>query len=208
MGADHISLDLEVGGLNTHVLETAAKLGAKVVWMPTLSSSHDMSIKNLAGEGITILDRQGKLLPVMDEILDIIKSYRMVLATGHISVSEAFALVDEARRKGVPKILITHALSYFSLEEQQRMAEMGAFIEHCLVALMPDKRLDPMTMVEAIKAVGAERCIMSTDFGQDHNPAPAEGMRMGIATMLRYGLTEKEVELLVKVNPAKLLGLD
>ncbi len=69
-------------------------------------------------------------------------------------------------------------------------------------------RLDPMKIVEAARAVGAERCIMSTDLVQAHNPMPVEGMRVAIAVMLRLGLTEKEVGLLVKVNPAKLLDLN
>ncbi|MFC2041405.1 DUF6282 family protein [Chloroflexota bacterium] len=151
----------------------------------------------------------------MDEILDIVKTHQMVLATGHISVHEAFALVDEARKKGVSKIVATHPLiesigATLGLKEQQQMAEKGAFIEHTFGITMPGSsmRLDPMKIVEAVRAVGAERCIMSTDLGQAYNPAPAEGMRMGIATMLKCGLTEKEVELLTKVNPAKLLGLD
>jgi predicted TIM-barrel fold metal-dependent hydrolase len=63
-------------------------------------------------------------------------------------------------------------------------------------------------MVEHIKAVGAERCILSTDFGQAINPAPTEGFRTMLAHMLKFGLSEKELEILVKVNPAKLLDLD
>ncbi len=209
-----IALDFEVGGLNTYALEASAKLGAKVVWMPTFSSANDKKKKGLNEPGITILDEEGKLLPVVGEILDIVKNYRMVLATGHVSVPEAFALVDEARRKGVPKIVVTHPLmeslgDTLSLKEQQQMADKGAFIEYCFSITMPlTMRLDPMKIVEAVRAVGAERCIMSTDLGQAHNPAPAEGMRMAIATMLRCGLTEKEIGLLVKVNPAKLLDLD
>ncbi|MFC1862228.1 DUF6282 family protein [Chloroflexota bacterium] len=209
-----ISLDFEAGGLNTHALEASAKLGAKVVWMPTFSSANDKKLKGLPEPGITLFDEKGKLLPVVGKLLDIVKKYQMVLATGHVSVSESFALVDEARRKGLSKIVITHPLhkelgAYLSLEEQQRMADKGAFIEHCFSTTMPlSIKLDPMKIVEAVRAVGAEHCIMSTDLGQAYNPAPAEGMRMGIATMLKCGLTEKEIELLVKVNPAKLLGLD
>jgi len=209
-----ICLDFEVGGLNTHALEASAELGAKVVWMPTFSSANDMKKKGLTEEGITIFDREGKLLPVVDEILEIVKNHQMVLATGHLSVAEAFALVEEASRKGCPKIVITHPLlgrlgAQLTLEEQRRMVGMGAFIEHCFAITMPlHSRLDPMTVVEAVRSVGAEHCIMSTDFGQAWNPAPAEGMRMIIATMLRCGLAEREIELMIKVNPAKLLDLD
>ncbi len=208
-----IALDLEVGGLNIRALEVSAKLGAKVVWMPTFSSANDMKRNNQEG-GISIFDTYGKLLPVVDEILDIVKSYQMVLATGHISGPETFALVEQAVKKGLSKIVITHPLwprggARLSLPEQKNLAEQGAFIEHCFGNTLPfPDKTDPMRFVEAIRMVGAEHCIMSTDMGQAYNPAPAEGMRVGIAVMLRCGLTEREVELLVKVNPAKLLGLE
>jgi len=57
------------------------------------------------------------------------------------------------------------------------------------------------------KAIGAEHSIMSTDLGQSYNPPAPEGMRMFIATLLRKGLEAKEIEMMVKTNPAKLLGL-
>ncbi len=64
-----------------------------------------------------------------------------------------------------------------------------------------------MKIVEAVRAVGAERCILSTDLGQDWNPPPAEGMRMMVGTLLRCKLSIEEIELMVKVDPARLLGL-
>jgi predicted metal-dependent TIM-barrel fold hydrolase len=85
---------------------------------------------------------------------------------------------------------------------------MGAFVEYCFVTTIPESSIDPKDMVNAIRAVGAQRCILSTDLGQINNPAPVAGMRMMIATMLDNGLTEKEIEIMVKTNPAKLLGLD
>lgn len=58
-----------------------------------------------------------------------------------------------------------------------------------------------------MKAISAEHCIMNTDLGQNYNPPALEGMRMFIATLLRKGLEAKEVEMIVKINPIKLLGL-
>ena len=208
-----ISLDFEVGGLNPYAVEASAKLGAKVVWMPTFSSANDMKKRGLSEEGISILDEKGKLLPVVHDILDIIKRYNIILATGHISVEESFTLVEAACQAGLPKIVITHPLleelgACLDLEQQQQMVAKGAFIEHCFVNTMPLSGLHPEKIVEAVKIVGAEHCVLSTDLGQAHNPTPAEGMRMAIATMLLCQLTEKEVELMVKLNPARLLGLD
>ena len=40
---DNICLDFEIGCLNPHTLEKSAKLGARVVWMPTVSSANSRS---------------------------------------------------------------------------------------------------------------------------------------------------------------------
>jgi predicted TIM-barrel fold metal-dependent hydrolase len=138
----------------------------------------------------------------------------MILASGHISPRETFALMEEAKSMGIWKLIVTHALTTqgvvpFTLEDQKRLAQMGAYIEHTYVGFLPtDFRSDPKPMVEAIKYVGAEHCIMSTDLGQYYNPPAAEGMRMFIALLLKNGITDHEIELMVKVNPAKLLRLD
>ena len=62
-------------------------------------------------------------------------------------------------------------------------------------------------IADAIRAVGAEHCIMSTDFGQISNPPPVEGMRMYIETMLQCGISEDEIITMVRKNPAQALGL-
>jgi len=120
-----LSLDFAVGGLNPSAVETSALLGAKVIWMPTFSSANDMEKRGLGGEGIRILDEKGRIVPPVLDILDIVKSHDMVLATGHVSGAESFALVDEAKGKGVTKIVVTHPLetavgATLSIEEQRQ----------------------------------------------------------------------------------------
>ena len=189
-----ICLDFEVGGLNFHALEASAKLGAKVVWMPTMTSANSRAKMNrtlgrtLEGEGLFI---------------------------GHLSPVETFALVEAARAMGIWKLVITHASEgefveqSLSLEDQQRLVQMGAFIEYAGGSLLPSSfGHDPAPMAEAIKSIGAKHFIMSTDLGQAWNPPPAEGMRIFISAMIRNGITKQEIELMAKVNPAKLLGLD
>ena len=215
-----LCLDYESGGLNTFAVEASAKLGARVVWMPTFSAANSRSkaadilrIK-LPGKGITIL-QENKLVPEVTDILHTIKAHDMILASGHLSPREIFALIKEAKLIGLSKIIITHPLEQgivdetLDVEAQQQLANEGAFIEHCFLTLMPTGgKLNPRQMVAAVRAVGAEHCIMSTDFGQIYHPPAPEGMRMFIGTMLRYGLTQAEIELMVKTNPARLLGLD
>jgi histidinol phosphatase-like PHP family hydrolase len=215
-----ICLNYEVGGLNYHAVQNAAILGAKVVWMPTFSASNSINKFRalglpLEGEGISLLDKTGKLVPEMERILSIIKNNDMVLATGHISPQETFALMIEAQKAGIRKIIITHptdkefAENHFTIDELQELAAMGAFIEFTIIGILPNEFChDPAQLVQTIKTIGPEHCIVSTDLGQPQNPLPVEGMRLFIATLLHHGITQNEVEIMIKSNPAMLLGLD
>ncbi len=207
-----VPLDLEVGGLNPTAVECAAKVGGRVVWMPTLSARADRQLKGLNG-GIYLLDDQGKLVPEVYPILELVKANDMVLATGHISTEESMTLVSEARSLGISRIVVTHGttmtyMTGMTLEDMKTLAEMGAYIEHCVHVMMPlTRRMDPADMVSAVMSIGPQNCILSTGFGQDFHPSPAEGLRMGVATMLQAGMEEVEVGMLVKDNPCRLLGL-
>jgi predicted TIM-barrel fold metal-dependent hydrolase len=208
-----ICLNTEAGGLNPDIVETAAKSGAKIIWMPTTSSTYDYMHNKMRTSGVSILDNRGKLLPLAGKILDIAKRHEMIVATGHLPVNEAFILATAAVNRGISKIVITHALgwktdSYFTREQLCRLADLGTFIEYCFVTTLPKGRLSPKEMAASIKTIGAHRCILSTDLGQIDNPAPVEGMRLMIAAMLENGLTEQEIEMMIKTNPARLLGLD
>lgn len=207
-----IALDDEVGGLNAKAVEATARMGGRMVWMPTFSARADRQHKGLSG-GISLLDDQGKLIPEVYPVLEVIKSYDMALATGHISTQESMALVAEARNMGINRVVVTHGttMSFWTsmtIEDMKTLAGMGAYIEHCLHVMMPlTYRLAPRELAEIINSIGMERCIISSDFGQDFHPMPPEGMRMGIATLLQAGLEEVEVGMLVKDNPSRLLGL-
>ena len=207
-----VTLDAEVGGLNPMAVEASANMGGRVVWMPTYSARADRQRKGLDG-GIDLLDSNGRLRPEVYPILDTVKQHDMVLATGHISTQESMLLVDEARNMGIHRIVVTHGstMSFWSgmtVEDMKALAEKGAFIEHCINVMMPlSCRLTPSELADMVQAINPERCIISTDFGQAYHPMPAEGLRMGIATLLQAGLEEVEVGMMVKDNPSRLLGL-
>ena len=210
-----LTLNSEAGGLNPEIVEVAVRSGAKVIWMPTSSSVVDrgrMQSNKKGLEGISLIDKENRLLPPVRSILEIIKENDIVLGTGHISIPEIYALTAEAIRMGI-KVTITHPLnssfgSMLTIEQQKELVGMGAYIEHCFVSCMPVLGgLSPKVMVEHIRAVGEEHCILSTDFGQAIHPTPPEGFRMMIGYMIQFGLSEKELEILIKINPSKLLGL-
>jgi hypothetical protein len=216
-----IALNTSVGGLNPDVVEAAAIAGAKIIWLPTLSATEEIqthpperhgapgTVK--PDSGIDLLRADGSLVPQIAPILEVIKRYNLVLATGHISIPEVFAVANQALEKKID-VIITHPFAKafansIKIEQAQELVSKGAIIEFCFLAMMPPMRITPAEVIRNIRALGAEHCILSSDHGQAFNANPAEGFRMMVAQMLRFGLTKEELELLVKVNPARLLKL-
>jgi Family of unknown function (DUF6282) len=213
-----ITLDVSVGGLNPEAVAIEAAMGSKIVWMPTYSASNDPTHKKTnkqkSRNNLSILDQNGKLLPEVVEILEIIKEHKMVLATGHISRDEIFTLFEVAVGMGVEKLVVNHPLTpsvgtRISISDQVALSQMGAYMDHCWVATMPKhSHLPASDYVEAIREVGVDKCIVSTDFGQIHNPTPLEGFQAMVGTLLDNGFTVGELSQMVKTNPALLLDLD
>ena len=207
-----LALDAEIGGLNPLAVEATAKIGGRVIWMPTYSAEADRAHKGIPG-GINVLAPDGRLVPEVYPILEIIRSHDMVLATGHLSTAECKVLVREACSLGINRVVVTHGTTSafwtgMTPDDMKEMADMGAYVEHCLHVMMPMTYcLPPEQLIDTIRHIGLERCIVSSDFGQDFHPMPGEGMRMGIATLLRAGMDEVEMGMLVKDNPSRLLGI-
>ena len=216
-----VVLNKSVGGVNPEAVFAALNFGAVRVEMPTVDAKQHIQklgrtypwskIQLPATEGITILNGGGRLIPEVTQVAELVAAHDAILATGHLTIPEIYALIKEAARVGVKKILVTHAeLDVVSIpkEDQRRMAEMGATIEHSFTPCTHlRKRLDPSRIVEAIDYVGAERCVMSSDMGQPVNPQPREGFRMFVKTMLHLGISQGDVDTMIRDNPAKLLGI-
>jgi hypothetical protein len=203
-----ISLDDEVGGLNPAALEASAKMGAAKVWMPTFSAAHWRRTRQNRADGIEALDKDGRLLPVMHDLLDIITRFDMFMGTGHLSGREQQQLVPEARR-GI-KTVITHAeVTSVPVELTAEFSRLGAFVEHAYIAVtgMAARSYTFESIAAGIREAGPEQAILSTDLGQAHNPSPPQGLRMYIDGMMQQGFTDAELTRMVRDNPAQLLGI-
>ena len=87
----------------------------------------------LSRPGISILNETGDLLPVVYEIMEVIKKYNGVLATGHISPKESVLLCRAGRAYGV-KMVLTHPEFDRTLMDtgtQRELAALGVAIEKC-----------------------------------------------------------------------------
>ena len=220
-----ITLNLNCGGVVAWAVETAASLGAKVVWMPTWSSKNDQklqsmsktitkfipSLENSGIEGLTILDAQG-LIPEAKKILQIVKEKDLALFTGHLSAPESLELARQAKAIGFQKLVFGHPDNpsiKASVQEMKEVSEAGAYVEFCFLGTLPLlQRKHPRDTVNLIKEIGADRCILTTDSFYDWPPPEPEIMRMMIANLLELGISEEEMRMMVQYNPAKLLGLE
>ncbi len=172
--------------------------------------------------------------PELHEILQLISDNPHVyLNTGHVSNDEALRLLDLSEQYGIKNRLVASSVTKnMSIEQQKLAVSKGGVIEHTLAAFTHTTSI-PKThyyvereyaamdegiavgqavavrdVGEQIQAVGAEHCILATDFGVYTLPTPVEGLREFIACMLDVGLTEDQIRMLVSTNPAKLLGID
>lgn len=201
-----ITLNRSVGGINPYAVQVAADLGAQVVWMPT----HDADIRRRerGEEGIRVAGDDGSLCSGVHEVLEIVAANEMTIASGHISPAEAIALFTAARTMGVRRMIATHPDGVATVEEQSRMIALGAYPEYTFLSCMPSRASrTPEELVRIIRSLGVGNCVLTTDFGQWQNPPPAEGMRMAIAALFDAGMTPGEVSILVRSNPAQLLGV-
>jgi Family of unknown function (DUF6282) len=216
-----ICLDQEMGGCNPYALQASADLDAKVCWLPTFTSKNSLRKAatslglEIKSDGISILGNDGKLLPDMRECLRIIKHHDMIVASGHVSPAEIFAVMDECKAIGHEKIVITHALEFnvydepLTLDQIVTLAKQGAYIEHVALTCLPAQKftMPPPEMVDAIKRIGASRCVLGTDCGVSWNPPPAEAMRMFCSILLRHGLPAQDIVQMARINSAQLLGV-
>ncbi|AMM85406.1 DUF6282 family protein [Martelella sp. AD-3] len=216
-------LNNTTGGLNPFVVDAQLNQGARLVWMPTaqsanhIRSSHRKSrlasnVQLKASPGITVVDAYGEILDAVKEILDSIAAFDAILSSGHLHVWEIWKLFREARKRGVKRLLVNHPMYglHFTYEDITEMAEFGAVIEQS-ACLYVDSRFNvfsPQELKEHVLAAGVAHSSIGSDLGQVDNPSPVEGLRQAIKLLLALGFTEEEVRLMVRDNPAKLVGLD
>ena len=218
-----ITLNAVVGGINPIAVENAARQGAKIVWCPTFDSPGQQSYylknypnymslhkklseKNIPVPTFSVLDEEGKISRAMQNVLEIVMDYNMVLGTGHISHKECFALAEETHRRGFKKLLVTHAdwsFTKYTLEEQIRLIELGASIEHSYTSATEEQSW--MVFSDTLRKTGIEHVVLSTDLGQKRNEFPDVGFRKYAEILMENGFSLPELKQMMADKPAELV---
>lgn len=208
-----IVLNRTVGGINPAAVErmTRVKGGwGRVVWMPTFDAENQVRYSKENRPFVSVA-RDGALLPEVKEVLEIIAKNNLVLATGHSSPAEGLMLIREAKRVGIQHVVVTHAMLppvKMRIEEMKQAAALGAYLEFVYGGLIgPNKAYDIQDYAAAIRSVGPEHCIISSDLGQAGNPLHPDGLLAFFKALRARGFSPPEIDQMAKINPARLLGL-
>ncbi|RZS85755.1 DUF6282 family protein [Pigmentiphaga kullae] len=223
-----VPLNNAVGGLNVHAVEHGIKLGARLVWMPTFSSANHIDHhkqdhkftekfpqtkkKMIDPVPLTVLDANGKLKEEVKDILDLIAEADVVLSAGHLHISEIWPLFDEARKRGVKRLLVNHPTYVVdaTLDDMKVLARDGVYMEHSMCMWVPGSKFkfyEPEFLRQIIEAGTVDRTILGSDLGQQGNPRIVDGFRHVIRTCLDLGYGEAEVRKMTSTNASALMGI-
>ena len=204
-----IALNRSVGGLNPVAVENVATFPGgvgRVVYMPTFESEH----YNPGSPAAVPISRNGRLLPEVYEVLDVMAEYDLGLSTGHSSPQESLMLVRAAKEKGIDQIYVQHPLLArvgMSIEMQREAARMGALLEYVLgEALGTEEEFEHWA--GSIREVGPENVLLSSDLGQRGRAIPPDGFRIVLPRLREAGFSQDEIDIMTKRNPARFLGLE
>lgn len=205
-----VTLNWASGGVNPYAVESAARMGAKMVWLPTREA--EASIRH-SGLGtyrprppLRVVDDQGKPLSSLMEVFEVAKAYNLPVSTGHISTQESLTACRVGLDMGLTMVLShpEYAHTPVTLAEQRCFVEMGGLIEKDWV----DIALGMATIEEvadSIRALGAQHIYLATDRGQANGEHPAEAMILFLSGLLNCGITPKDIRTMVCDNPRVVL---
>lgn len=209
-----IALNRATGGINAEAVRRMAQFEGhrgKVVWLPTVDAENSFEHAPGPRQFVSVV-KDGKPVPELAEVFQIIAKNNLVLETGHSTPQESLILIPAAKEAGVKNIVVTHAMLLgATLQQVKQMADMGAVIEFCWQTYLLKNGIDQKGIAicaNVIRTVGAAHFIIDSDLGQKNNPLHPDGMLAFINALKANGLSERDIDLVARKNPARLLGLD
>lgn len=207
-----LCLNRPVGGLNPDAVETSLKLGAKVIWLPTNTAENHYRKNGKEPSKGVVVTRDGKVVDELQDIFALVKQYNAVLATGHIGAEECFPVVEAARAAGVEKIVITHPEFWVVGMTPEQQADIVRKYDVLLESVYAQPvngsyKINIPDNIAAMKAIGPEHFVLSTDSGQTVNPYWYESYTTYFKAVSEV-FTSEQVRKMTHDNPAWLLDID
>ena len=210
-----IVLNRSVGGINAEAVRRMVLVEGhrgKIVWLPTYDAENQVRFSKESRPFVPVV-ADGRPVPALAEIFSLAVANDLILASGHSSAAEALVVFTAARAAGVKRLLATHVLADSTRatpEQMKELAALGVVMECTWLTHLPAPAGQGVPVAEcarAIKAVGAEHFLISSDLGQANTPVHTEGLKAFLAALKAEGLSDHELDLVSRQNPAQLLGL-
>jgi hypothetical protein len=209
-----IDLNRSVGGVNPAAIERMVLVKGgwgRVIWMPTFDAENQVRYSKERRPFVSV-SNAGQLLPEVKEVIALAAKHQLTLETGHSSPEECLMIVREGKRQGVRHMVVTHAMLApvgMSAAQMREAAQLGAYVEFVYNALIgPNKMFEMRDYAKAIREVGPKSCILSSDLGQAANPLHPDGLAAFFAGLAKEGISQADIDLMSKINPARALGLE
>ena len=84
----------------------------------------------------------------------------------------------------------------------------GLFCYPSVPSVIKAPVVDPARTLDLVNRIGPERCIVASDVGMLLEPTALEALRLMIRLLMVLGLGPREIDPMLKANPARLIGLD
>jgi hypothetical protein len=190
------------------------RLGGRGVWFDA-KRRYDDPVAPVAWDeakktGVYVLDEHGKLMPAIRDTIRLCADHGVTLSLGHLSPQEMDAMADEMAAIGYRRAFIDHPFSeVFELDvpKLKRWADAGVRFALTWDELSPLLGVDTQDMVAAIRAIGPEHFMLSSDAGIPLLPPTVEAYRLLAATLRAYGMTEPEMKQLMTGSAEEIVTL-
>lgn len=219
-----LALNNASGGINPHAVNHAANIGAKIIWMPTLSAANHIQqtqgqAKNFPKTAkrmldpipLTALDANGRISDDTKAVLDLIAEADIILAGGHLPAPELIKVFEEAGKRGVKRMLVNHPTYVVNCtdDDMRALVDLGAYLEHSICMFIPGKSLEftAEDLAHYIEIAGPERTVLCSDLGLVGAPRPVEGYRQIVRMLLDLQISKDDIRRMIGNNAAWLLNI-
>ncbi|MHA3700860.1 DUF6282 family protein [Jatrophihabitans sp. YIM 134969] len=181
-----IVLNSPVGGANPDAVEVAARLGGRVVWLPTVSApnhaagatSPELSVhRGFTLRTVDVVLPDDTLAPGWHDVLDVVAAHDLLLASGHLSARETVLLFTEARKRGVRRLLVNHPMMAFLHWDDTAARALQHLDAHLELGILPDLLGDAdHSSLLLADSYPTSLLAFGGDLGHAHHPGPHDAV--------------------------------
>ena len=226
-----LALNGFVGGINPIAVDAQLKLGARIIWLPTLHAAHheercgclggfsfQLAHHGSASEEsrlkivpLRVIDEKGALTPQTREVIHLMHQKPAALASGHVSFEEIRAIQRYVKAEKLDiRLLVNHVqfttpkLDVVQLRELTNDWTWFATVQLCIAPMVACATADEIAA--QIVAVPEARWIVASDSGQKQNKHCPEALSDFASALLDAGVPHERLARMMRAEPLAAIG--